>query len=54
MPKNRKSNREDKKKPASTMKEKREVKKAKKDTSVFSINDRSRNKAAAQQRGGRA
>lgn len=40
MPKNRKSNREAKKKPALTMKEKRAVRKARDGESVFSINER--------------
>jgi hypothetical protein len=50
MPKNKKSHREEKKKSALTMKEKRDVKKAKKGASVFSINNRSSGKPA----GGRA
>lgn len=44
MPKNKKSHREEKKKSALTMKEKRDVKKAKKSTSIFSVNSRSRGK----------
>ena len=47
MPKNRKSNREAKKKPALTMKEKRAVKKAKDSESAFSINERIPRKPAA-------
>jgi hypothetical protein len=39
MPKNRKSNKESKKKPLMTMKEKREAKKSKNEDNVFLVNE---------------
>lgn len=47
MPKNRKSNREAKKKPALTMKEKRAVRKAKDSESVFLVNERTTRRPTA-------
>ena len=45
MSKNRKSNKEDKKKPIMTMKEKRAAKKSKAEENVFLVNDNSPRRA---------
>ena len=49
MPKNRKSNREAKKEPALTMKEKRSAKKAKQSESTFSVNPTTARKPVGKQ-----
>jgi hypothetical protein len=54
MPKNRKSNKEEKKKPIMTLKEKRAAKKSKDTENIFLVNDntaRSRSKTASGTKG---